>query len=195
MGSKKVTLTLDGVDTANKKSSMKIPYVNPNVSDDVMRTFANKCAALSTDTHTATTKTIDEDITTAETPKPQLTLEVDNTELARVQFDNTGAAYRFAKFPNTIGALPKLTVDITAWDDNDREVGAFWGPNNFVSAGFARLYGDYIIGVCTMSEPGGSRYLDYAVVNFHFGETETTAATQYRLTITRNAGEATFVQV
>ena len=82
MGNKKVTLTIDGIDASNKKSSTKIQYVNPNASDDVMRTFANKCAALSTDTHTATMKTTDEDITTA-AAKQDLEVTLANIPLMR----------------------------------------------------------------------------------------------------------------
>ena len=59
----KVSLTIEGTDTAGKKTSTKIPYVNPNISNDTMKTFAEMCAALSTDTHTGTTKTTEEDIT------------------------------------------------------------------------------------------------------------------------------------
>lgn len=59
----KVSLTIEGTDTAGKKTSTKIPYVNPNISNETMKTFAEMCAALSTDTHTGTTKTTEEDIT------------------------------------------------------------------------------------------------------------------------------------
>lgn len=59
----KVSLTIEGADAAGKKSSTKIPYINPNISDTTMKNFAEKCAALSNDTYIGTTKTTEEDIT------------------------------------------------------------------------------------------------------------------------------------
>lgn len=59
----KVSLTIESTDTAGKKTSTKIPYVNPKISNDTMKTFAEMCAALSTDTYKSTTKTTEEDIT------------------------------------------------------------------------------------------------------------------------------------
>lgn len=91
MGNKKVTLTIEGVTQADKKTSTKIPYINPNISDDVMRTFAQKCAALTDDTHTGTTKTIDEDITTAETEKPKLNLMLTAYAMENFNFSSAPA--------------------------------------------------------------------------------------------------------
>ena len=199
MGSKKVTLTIDGVDANEKKSSTKIQYVNPNISDDVMRTFANKCAAISTDTHTATTKTTDEDITTATTPKPKLSLIVDSDPLAEMYLDpeeDFMDTYNAAKYPSGMVSLPTLTVSITIWIDDNVEVGAFKNVNNFVSAGYTSPTEDgYNIGVCIASDDSQHHGLCRAEVIFYFSETETTAATQYKFTITRTAGEATFVQL
>ena len=196
---KKVTLTIDGVDASNKKSSTKIPYVNPNASDEVMRTFANKCAALSTDTHTATTKTTDEDITTAATPKPKLTLIVDSEPLAEMYFDPADGlvyTYHAAKYPSGMVSLPTLTVSSTIWIDDNVEVGAFKNTNNFVSAGYTSPTEDgYNIGVCIASDDSQHHGLCRAEVIFYFSETETTAATQYKLTVTSTAGEATFIQL
>lgn len=59
----KVSLTIEGTDGEGKKSSMKIPYINPNISNETMKDFAEMCAELSTDTYTGTTKTTEEDIT------------------------------------------------------------------------------------------------------------------------------------
>jgi len=59
----KVSLTIEGTDAEGKKSSMKIPYINPNISNETMKDFAEMCAELSTDTYTGTTKTTEEDIT------------------------------------------------------------------------------------------------------------------------------------
>lgn len=59
----KVSLTIEGTDAEGKKSSMKIPYINPKISNETMKDFAEKCAALSNDTYTGTTKTTEEDIT------------------------------------------------------------------------------------------------------------------------------------
>lgn len=91
MGNKKVTLTIEGVTQADKKTSTKIPYINPNISDDVMRTFAQKCAALTDDTHTGTTKTIDEDITTAEAEKPKVTLLLSTYAMEHLNFSSAPA--------------------------------------------------------------------------------------------------------
>lgn len=59
----KVSLTIEGTDATGKKSSTKIPYINPNISNETMKDFAEKCAALSADTYIGTTKTTEEDIT------------------------------------------------------------------------------------------------------------------------------------
>lgn len=59
----KVSLTIEGTDTTGKKTSTKIPYINPTISNETMKDFAEKCAALSDDTYVGTTKTTEEDIT------------------------------------------------------------------------------------------------------------------------------------
>lgn len=60
---KQVSITIEGADTSGKKTSTKIPYINPNISDTTMKDFAEKCAALSSDTYIGTIKTTEEDIT------------------------------------------------------------------------------------------------------------------------------------
>lgn len=60
---KQVSITIEGADTSGKKTSTKIPYINPNISDTTMKEFAEKCAALSSDTYIGTIKTTEEDIT------------------------------------------------------------------------------------------------------------------------------------
>ncbi len=196
MGNKKVTLTIDGLDSNQKKSSTKIQYVNPNASDDVMRTFANKCAALSTDTHTATTKTTDEDITTAETPKPKLTLEVDSTELAKLAVTSEGTSAEFAHVPigfrtNDLGLY---TVSLI-WDDNGQLY--VFDPtaptSRYIMAGYVSTtsFG----AACRFVEEGSHGFDGNLTVDFYFSETNTTAATHYQLTITKTAGQATFVQL
>lgn len=59
----RVSLTIEGADTSGKKTSTKIPYINPTISNETMKDFAEKCAALSADTYIGTTKTTEEDIT------------------------------------------------------------------------------------------------------------------------------------
>lgn len=196
MGSKKVTLTIDGVDANEKKSSTKIQYINPNISDDVMRTFANKCAAMSTDTHTATTKTTDEDITTAETPKPKLTLDIDSPKLAELAANDTATAAVFAYIPlaYTFQTRPKLMVDICCVDES---LGQYaFDPNaptdRYATAGYINRHG--VGAACKFHETEGREFTQLTI-DYYFAETETTAATQYRLTITKTAGEATFAQV
>ena len=196
MGSKKVTLTLDGVDQANKKSSTKIPYINPNVSDDIMREFANKCAALSTDTHTATTKTTDEDITTAVTPKPKLTLEVNNTELAKLAMTSEGTSATFAFVPMGFNTNDlRLDINAIIFDENGGiYVFDTTAPTSrYVMAGY--VSGTSFGAACRFVEEGDHVLDSNVTVDFYFSETSTTTATNYRLTITKTAGQATFVQL
>ena len=187
MASKKVTLTIDGIDANEKKSSTKIQYVNPNVSDDVMRTFANKCAALSTDTHTATTKTTDEDITTAAPTKPKLTVTLDTGDGSAPRFYSdhdesvTDTGRRLLRLPTGMSNVP-FSMKM------DNQVASY-----------------FILQFCYSSiNPGGvtawwrwddDGYYEAAVatIDFYFEETETTAATNYRMTISKDP--ATWEQI
>lgn len=59
----RVSLTIEGIDPNGKTSTNKIAYVNPTLSNNIMKTFAEKCNALTNDTYIGTTKTTEEDIT------------------------------------------------------------------------------------------------------------------------------------
>lgn len=69
----RVSLTIEGADASGKKSSTKIPYINPTISNETMKDFAEKCAALSNDTYIGTTKTTEEDITNGGKTTPDVT--------------------------------------------------------------------------------------------------------------------------
>ena len=179
MGSKKVTLTIDGLDANEKKSSTKIQYVNPNVSDDVMRTFANKCAALSTDTHTATTKTTDEDITNAATPKPKLTLTMPSQLPAKLNLTSLSTEtntmyvlFNEESLPNFVYRIEQprdfydSCVAITVYN---AEIGATSDPSYYVR-----------IVAMLKSVPSAEGNV---TVTIYFDETETTEATTAQVTI------------
>ena len=195
MGSKKVTLTIDGIDTNEKKSSTKIPYVNPNASDDVMRTFANKCAALSTDTHTATTKTTDEDITTATPQKPKFTFPVNENGLANLQVGKSDSILleTLAVWMSTKANLPKIYCAYG------------YTENGMTYNDLAMTFGFGVEQILDMSDPSNCQLKIYLAKNSHTDatltvdflctETPVTRETMYRLTITGTAGEATFVQL
>lgn len=198
MGSKKVTLTIDGIDANEKKSSTKIQYVNPNASDDVMRTFANKCAALSTDTHTATMKTTDEDITTAATPKPKLTLTVETQNLATLQLNSSTSFWNtVAVWNSTKENFPKIYCAYSytkgSWTMTDL--------TKFFSFGVEQILDMSSPSNCQLKiflekeTPSSPNATDTLTVDFLFTETPATQETIYRLTVTVNAGEATFVQL
>lgn len=163
---KKVTLTIDGIDANEKKSSTKIQYVNPNISDDVMRTFANKCAALSTDTHTATTKTTDEDITNA-TTKPKLSLTFFNANTP--QLSQPGASFLF-----TQTKLPNFTYKLEAED-----------PSSSLANVGLSVYtvGTRINYNLCLQQEWGSSVGTPMMLTIYFDETETTAATTVQITI------------
>lgn len=70
MADKTVSITLNGIDSSDKKTSSKIAYVNPNLDNATLAQFGSMCADLSTDTNTSIVKTTDEDITGATTKTP-----------------------------------------------------------------------------------------------------------------------------
>lgn len=196
MGSKKVTLTIEGLDANEKKSSTKIQYVNPNASDDVMRTFANKCAALSTDTHTATTKTTDEDITTAPTQKPKFTFPIDENGLANLQLGKSDTILweSIAVWNSTKANLPKIYCTYS------------YTQGNVTYTDLSMKFGFGVEQMLDMADPSNCRLMiylakgtltadDVLTADFLCTETPVTRETMYRLTITGTAGEATFVQL
>lgn len=87
MANTKVSITINATDSNQKKTATKIPYVNPQASDDVLKTFAEKCAELSSDTYTGTTKTTEEDITDA-TNQPTPWVSVDATTIQQKHVSN-----------------------------------------------------------------------------------------------------------
>ena len=173
MGSKKVTLTIDGLDANQKKSSTKIQYVNPNASDDVMRTFANKCAALSTDTHTATTKTTDEDITNAETPKQKLplTLNTADTFLFNMSNPSIGGERNTDIFDQT--NLPVFTYKV------EGDAGLLY---NFCVSVYET--GGHVCYATGASEIESTS--ETVTLTIYFEETATTAATTAQIVISYN---------
>lgn len=171
---KKVTLTIDGIDANNKKSSTKIPYVNPNASDDVMRTFANKCAALSTDTHTATTKTTDEDITNAATPKPKVALPDFNTYANLTNIKEAEGSYNAAL--SSGDHFPNFTYYVDMPSDWTDIQATFTVYNQKSSAALLKM-----LAYVKPDMPG--TVTGEATITIHFDETETTAATTAVITV------------
>lgn len=58
-----VKLILNVKDTNNNQSSINIGYINPNVSDETLRTFGQKLNAFTTNTLISTQKQVTTDIT------------------------------------------------------------------------------------------------------------------------------------
>ena len=70
MADKTVSITLNGIDSSDKKTSSKIAYVNPNLDNATLAQFGSMCADLSTAPNSNIIKTTDEDITGATTKTP-----------------------------------------------------------------------------------------------------------------------------
>ena len=60
-----VKLTLKVNDTNNNSKTVNIGYVNPDATDAILRTFAQKLNSLTTNTLLTTEKTVTTDITSA----------------------------------------------------------------------------------------------------------------------------------
>lgn len=188
MDNKKVTLTIDGLDANQKKSSTKIQYINPNASDDVMRTFANKCAALSTDTHTATMKTTDEDITTAATPKPKVSVTLTTSATATLTYNYVKQQSSGVNFGTLFNErnLPSYTYKI-AWLDNDDAKDLFllnlFDDND---GGTSRPMGMVFYSAYMLEDPRSRDEFGPTQFTICFEETDTTAATAVQVLISQS---------
>lgn len=170
MGNKKVTLTIEGIDQVDKKTSTKIPYINPNISDAVMKTFAQKCAALSDDTHTGTIKTVEEDITNAAT-KPKLTLTLANDAKSALMFSRSSdGSYLFSGT-----TLPAFTYKLEA--ANTTILDSYFV--NFFQSNDRIRFGAHTTISSTTTET--------VTATVYFEETDTTAATTAQIVISYDA--------
>ena len=184
----KVSLTIEGADTSGKKTSTKIPYVNPKISDDTMKTFAEKCAALSTDTHTATLKTTEEDITTG-TGKPKFTVTINTTSVEAITFGQKTNAKPL--FYGVEGDKPQLTTEYHCEQEDGTIVNVI-APTIV----FAASWQESTKNVNIFSDTTGASafQLTKLIADLHFAETDVTAETTYRLTIA-DGETTTFVQL
>lgn len=188
----KVSITIEGTDTAGKKTSTKIPYINPTISDDTMKEFAEKCAELSADTYIGTTKTTEEDITNgsgASKPKYELTLNAE--DLADIVLGDEASQ----------GELPVLATASTVVPFSTRM--QLLSPNNVDATYIGIRLKAYAIAAFNDQNELTFAYnfqqvigagAETVIVDFMFDETATTAATTYRLT-TKMDKATTFVQV
>lgn len=188
MGNKKVTLTIDGVDANEKKSSTKIQYVNPNIDDSVMLGFATLCAGLSTDTYTGTTKTTDEDITNTPMVKPDLEVTLADLELMRQRLrlggrsENTNAHFLQFLVINPEQVYPvKVTFQKVNNTDKTEITKIDWMPVYMPALPAA---GD-LHGIWDLTAfEGATGNIEMTLT---FAETLKTKETKYKVTVTANA--------
>ena len=187
MGNKKVTLTIDGVDANEKKSSTKIQYVNPNIDDSVMLGFATLCAGLSTDTYTGTTKTTDEDITNTPMVKPDLEVTLADLELMRQRLrlggrsENTDS--HFLQFLVITSEVYPVKISFQKVN-NTSQTGITkidWTPIYMPGLPAA----GYVHGIWDLTAfEGATGNIEMPLT---FAETSKTKETKYKVTVTANA--------
>lgn len=191
----KISANITYLDSNQNKGSKAITDINPTADNSAIKDFCTGLLGLTTNTLSQIERVEKTDITNA-TEKPKLTLEVDNTELAKLAVTSEGTSAQFAYFPmgfntNTL----RLDVRTIIWEES----GNFYvfdptaPTSRYIMAGFASHRS--IGAACRFVEEGAHEYDSNLTVDFYFSETNTTAATHYQLKMTKTAGQATFVQL
>ena len=198
----KTSATITYVDANGGKGTKSITDISPTADNSAIKKFCVALNALSTNTISTINKVEQTAITTA-TTKSKLTLTVLNENLATLAISTSNSQALIA----TIGEIkPTLvTAALFYFPENDGDPEANWietpYPNTnpiadneyaYFTGGYDEsISGDSIGASCIATDTTISKI----VVDYIFAETDTTAATTYRLIIRRTAGEATFVQL
>lgn len=191
----KISATITYVDTANNKGTKAITDISPTADNGAIKNFCAGLMGLTTNTLSQIDRVEKTDITNA-TAKSKLTLEVNDTELAKLAMTSEGTSATFASVPLGFNTND-LRVDTNAIIfDESGGIYVFdtTAPTaRYVMAGYVseRTFG----AACRFVEEGDHMLDSDVTVDFYFSETQTTVATHYQLKITKTTGQATFVQL
>ena len=191
----KISATITFVDTANNKGTKAVTDISPTADNAAIKNFCVGLLGLTNNTLSQIDRVEKTDITEA-TAKPKLTLEVNDTELAKLAMTSEGTSATFASVPLGFNTND-LRVDTNAIIFDESGGIYVFDPTaptaRYVMAGYVseRTFG----ASCRFVEEGDHSLESNVIVDFYFSETSTTVATHYQLTITKTTGQATFVQL
>lgn len=74
------SVSMKTVDMSGKKNTTTLSYVNPNASNDLLKTYAEKLASLTSDTYNGATKIEKTDLDETTPTKPQRTVYFEHNE-------------------------------------------------------------------------------------------------------------------
>ncbi|MBR0061776.1 MAG: hypothetical protein IJP68_09905 [Selenomonadaceae bacterium] len=203
----KTSATITYVDANGGKGTKSITDISPTADSGAIKNFCVALNALSTNTISAINKVEQTTITNA-TTKPKLTVQVNNPVLSTFAISSSFATALIGSLPQNT-TKPELIYNALFYyhsdsEDPDSEIIVEQFPNNlpiqdgdysFFQGGYAyntiEVQQESVYASCISTD----EVIFKITVDYMFAETDMTAATTYRLTITRTAGEATFVQL
>lgn len=198
----KTAATITYIDANGSKGTKSITDISPMADNGAIKNFCTALNALSTNTISTINKVEQTTITNA-TVKPKLTLTILTENLATLAISTSNSQALIATIEATRPAL--TTAALFYYPDNEGDPEANWietpYPNTnptadneyaYFTGGYDTVFNQNSIGAsCVATDTTISKI----VVDYMFAETDSTAATTYRLTIRKTAGDATFVQI
>lgn len=203
----KTSATITYVDTNGGKGTKSITDISPTADSGAIKDFCVALNALSTNTISTIDKIEKTDITTT-TTKPKLSVEINNVGLGNLAISSSFVTALIGSLPQKT-TKPELTYNALFYshadeDDPDSEIITEQFPNNLPveDNDYSFFQGGYIHNTIEVQQESvhascisTDEVIFKITVDYMFAETDMTAATTYRLTITKTAGEATFIQL
>lgn len=173
----KVSITINATDGNQKKTSTKIPYVNPQTSDTVLKEFAEMCADLSSDTYVGVTKTTETDISDGGSSKLVPTISWQNPSGGTIKFATLYQQLNSMKFTYCIFEIGRVTFEQGTTFAVKSTFPTIGGVAVINEDGYAQLQ----LGIC--AEELDSTPAD-GTITVYIPETDTTVATTAVMTVT-----------
>lgn len=115
-----VNLEIQSTTTANKKQSTNITYVNPEVENSILKSFAQQLIALTTNTFNSAMRITENNVDNAEKTEPTLqvsdfTSSASNKYKATINYNGDGTLYAKMSYSNMYANVENNNTELSIY--------------------------------------------------------------------------------